>query len=289
MANYGVVTVPRAVLFGSGFGLSSLYAFRHGDGVLKVLTPTVEETSRGFAGLFSPRSATGAVTQPIDMYYRIVLVGGTIATGMVLSYVYSNFSDLIYVTRGHFNASIAFVKEGVIELAVSLANFRDEVYDKLGLLETQLDDTKNELTQTINDEVTRVNDNVELVGSVVKTISDRQNESQYMIKEVDSKLTGIESQLERSQKQLNSVSRGVHLLCHSVRDILSADGANTTPVIDQLVSYTNTIIDPEPLPQKHVPEPSFSKNLNKILSGSRAWTPAPRPNTNMDRTPVNSE
>ena len=104
------------------------------------------------------------------------------ACGMAVGVVYlSGYSlgDLMYVTRRNFKATTDALKDGLHGLANALAKVRAEVLERIAVVETKVDATRDELVALVKAEsgevkadVKHVKDNLEAVSANVDSIKD---------------------------------------------------------------------------------------------------------------------
>jgi hypothetical protein len=175
---------------------------RHGGGnnvaAMAPLTERLDQLTMEMARIRQGQTLSGLVGGPPSLTTTIVVIG---TTGVVLyiSGIHS-WSDIMYVTKKHFNTTVEALKEGVTGLASALARVRHELLEKVGVVEVKVDEARFALEEKIDG----VHDEVKGVAK-----------SQDLLEEL---IRGIEGKIELTQDQVKQANRGIVILCSVIAE-----------------------------------------------------------------------
>lgn len=154
------------------------------------------------------------------------MTGASIAGGLM----YFNgvtLQDFMYVTRKSFTVSVKDLKKGLKLVNEALQVAREELGEKIGLVDAKLDSTRISLENTIEQEVGKVALDLESVGTDVRNVSE--------------KIDGVEGQLKVA-------NRGIFLLCNVVAESVRNSGSSNSTrngassLYQDLIEYTKNAI-----------------------------------------------
>ena len=134
-----------------------------------------------------------------------------------------SMSDVWWVSKAQFRTTTDALREGVAAVASALARVRSELLEKIGVVDANVDRTREELKADVAG-----------VSRKVSSVSDS-------LQVIEAKLAGIEG-------GLRTANRGIFLLCHVVSDQVgsarnvtgNSNGEISRSLYKELVNYTST-------------------------------------------------
>ena len=155
---------------------------------------------------------------PISLSTGVIIVG-TCGAVLYISGVRS-LADLMYVTKKHFNDTVAKLQNGVKLLAGAIKQVRKELGEKIDVVEKKIDDTRFSLEGILDS-----------VKVDVKKVSDGQTEMHKLIRSLENQMNGIESTIGDAKLQLQQANTGIFILCNVVKQ--------SGVMNDELAEFTN--------------------------------------------------
>lgn len=226
------------VVAGLGYGLATFLFIKNADGVgdyfSDLARTTVHFLSRG------PRDRSlgdgnsrdiGAISEKLDRLASVrsetvhvhhgnnrytswftTIIGGT-AVVVVIAHVSGlfDFSGIMYVTQSRFKSTTDALKEAVDSVSKVLSVTRRDLLERIGLLDTKMEEAnaelKEQITKTheiVRDDLANVHQEVKDVGSVVGGL--------------ETKLGAIDGGLGELRVAMERANHGIQLLCHVVAE-----------------------------------------------------------------------
>jgi hypothetical protein len=164
------------------------------------------------------------------------VIGGTVCI-VIVAHVSGLFdmSGIMYVTQSKFKTATEALKEGISTLSSALSKVRVELLEKIGLLETSLESTREELKNQIVSSADQVRIDVAKVSGEVRDVG-------FVVGGLESKLGTIEGGVGELHLALDKANRGIHLLCHVVAESYRyANGSSKDQQLySDLLSFTKS-------------------------------------------------
>jgi len=162
------------------------------------------------------------------------------------------WADVMYVTRAALTSAVEALEEGIENVGTALEAAKDELAVKIGLVEANIDRTRESLEARISEEVGDVKRDLEEVGNDVKGVSRAQEQVHGLVQSIETQIDVIESRMENANDQLSTANRGIYLLCNVVADSMNpntgAKGSNNRQtrvgsLYEELLAYTRSAMN----------------------------------------------
>lgn len=162
-------------------------------------------------------------------------VGGTVCV-VIIAHVTGlfDFSGLMYVTQAKFKTATDALREALDVVSKALEKARAELLQKLGFLETRLENVSAELKQQIISSSDAVRDDLAKVSSDVKDVGN-------VVGGLETKLGSIEGGVGDLRTALDRANKGIQLLCHVVAESYRYNGTQKEKKwYSDLLTFTET-------------------------------------------------
>jgi hypothetical protein len=174
--------------------------------------------------------------RPSSSTTLFVVVGG-VGAALALYVSGSSLTDVVWVTRSHFNSTVTALKDGVRGVAVALAKVRQELAQKIGVVERKVDESRDHLEKRIAAEVGDVRRDLALAHEDVRGVAKGQQEVRSVLTTIEGQVSDVGQRVEDAQGQLHRANRGIYLLCNVVADSAAVASSNRA-VYEELLQFT---------------------------------------------------
>lgn len=131
----------------------------------------------------------------------LMILTGSIGIILIGLYLFGiKWEDIIYVTKGHFNKITLSLKNKIEELSNNLLKIRTEFLEKIGILDSKIDETKKSLELKMDN-----------ISFNIKDISNSQIILENLMNNLENQLFSIKDNIQLS-------NNGILILCKVIAD-----------------------------------------------------------------------
>lgn len=183
------------------------------------------------------------------------------------------FSDIMYVTRNTFETTAETLRLSVASLSNVLNTVRDELQERIGLVDRKVDESRAILEKKVESEVGLVRDEVMMLSDNVDNLTSAHSDTQGMVKGLEEQLQSMEDVLEMAKLQRLYANKGINLLCRAVSDMALGnpeDGNDEyATVAEELRQFSRGTLTSPTITPRVQDETGFFSSLRKSLLGNK--------------------
>lgn len=247
------------VVVGLGYGLATLLFLKNSDGVGDYISEigrtTVHFWSRAKERTIGDGNARdlGELSSKLDriasmkgetvhvhhgsngaVSWVTTIVGGT-AVVVIVAHVTGlfDFSGIMYVTQSKFKSATEALQESVAVVNKALQAARKDLLERMGLIETRIDNVSAELKDQITTSSAAVREDLAKVSLEVRDVG-------TAVSGMEDKLGLIEGGVGDLRLAMEKANRGIQLLCHVVAESYRYSSSNQkdTKWYSDLLTYS---------------------------------------------------